>query len=79
MDATNHPGDAEAVAAIAGMQDVYGRPPAHAVGDSVWFSATVGAMPRQGQVVDTSPHGGLVVRDSDGVTHTITATQIAEF
>lgn len=42
MDANERmPGDAEAAAAVAGMQDVYGRPLAeHAVGDWIsWHAA----------------------------------------
>lgn len=80
MDANTErmPGDAEAAAAAAGMAETYGRATHHAVGDSIWFSPTVGAMPRQGKV-ERSEWYGLTVRDDDGQAHTIAASQIAEF
>lgn len=80
MDANTErmPGDAEAAAAAAGMAETYGRATPHAVGDSIWFSPTVGAMPRQGKV-ERADWYGLVVRDDEGQAHTIAASQIAEF
>jgi hypothetical protein len=81
MDANTErmPGDAEAAAAAAGMSEVYGRPAAtHAVGDAVWFSPTVGAMPRQGRV-EFADWYGLSVRDDEGQLHTIALSQVAEF
>lgn len=77
-NAERMPGDAEAAAAAAGMAETYGRATSHAVGDSVWFSPTVGAMPRQGKV-ERADWYGLTVRDDEGQAHTIAPSQIAEF
>lgn len=80
MDANERmPGDAEAAAAIAGMHETYGRrKPQHAVGDSLWFTPTVGSMPREGKVVEV--RGALLVmQEPGGESHVISAAQIAEF
>lgn len=51
MDANERmPGDAEAAAAAEGMQELYGRPAEHAVGDTVTFQLTGWATPKQGQI-----------------------------
>lgn len=80
MDAVERmPGDAEAAAAAAGMRAVYGGGKSHAVGDSVWYCPTVGAMPREGKVLEIAQHGFLVVQEPGGDPQTITPSQIAEF
>lgn len=78
-NAERMPGDAEAAGAAAGMAETYGRATHHAVGDSIWVSTTVGAMPRQTRVIEVGIHGFLIVQDEDGERYTITPAQIAEF
>jgi hypothetical protein len=81
MDATNRmPGDAEAAAAAAGMQETYGRRGLlPSVGDSVWFQHVVGAFPRPGRIEQFTDFGSLVVRDDGGDAYVIEASQLAEF
>jgi hypothetical protein len=44
MDATRNPGDAEAAAAVEGMQDTYGKPAVeHTVGDLLIWRTPSGA------------------------------------
>jgi hypothetical protein len=52
MDANERmPGDAEAAAAVEGMQEIYGRPRAeHAVGDSVTFQIVGWSTPKTGRI-----------------------------
>jgi hypothetical protein len=52
MDANERmPGDAEAAAAVEGMQEVYGRPRMeHAVGDSVTFRIVGWSTPKTGRI-----------------------------
>lgn len=66
MDANERmPGDAEAAAAIAGMQDVYGRTE-HAVGDLVTFRLTEWTAPKQGRIdaVDEESGNYLILAES---------------
>jgi hypothetical protein len=81
MDASNRmPGDAEAAAAAAGMQETYGRRGLlPSVGDSVWFQHIVGAFPRPGRIEQFTDFGSLVVRDDSGDAYVIEASQLAEF
>jgi hypothetical protein len=81
MDATNRmPGDAEAAAAAAAMQETYGRRGLlPSVGDSVWFQHMVGAFPRPGRIQQFTEFGSIVVRDDAGVSYTLDASQLAEF
>jgi hypothetical protein len=78
MDATDRqPGDAEAAAAAAGMQDTYGRPPAgHAIGDTITWRDAMGVL-RQGRVEMAGDNGRLAVRDGYGIPHVIETSQIA--
>jgi hypothetical protein len=72
----NHPGDAEAAAAAAGMRDVYGH--GIKVGDERWFQPAVGRMPIPGRVLDVTP--GLVqLQTRDGEEHIVPISLIAEF
>jgi hypothetical protein len=70
------PGDAEAAGAIAGMQEVYGRPPMeHAVGDWVsWYDAS-GSL-RQGGVIEVMADGYLIVSQVGG-RDIVSSNQIA--
>ena len=78
MDATQrNPGDAEAAAAAAGMQDIYGRPQIeHAVGDSVTWRDGMGTL-RQGRIEMAGENGRIAVRDAHGIPHVIDVAQIA--
>lgn len=69
----------EANAAVAGMQEVYGRQPEHAIGDSVWFYPAVGAMPREAKVLELGVTGQLVVQDIDGRLHLVSSSQLAGY
>jgi len=63
MDANRMPGDAEADAAAAGMQETYGRP-LPSVGD--WVNGSSHGKTWAGRVVDVSADGSTVVVDLDG-------------
>lgn len=79
MDAPERmPGDAEASAAAAAMQELAGRTP-HAIGDALWFQVCAGAMPRQGRVIGYADDGQIEVEDQAGQRHVIRPWQIAEF
>lgn len=74
MDADRMPGDAEALGAIAGMNDTYGHM-LPAVGDQVWWRITPGTWD-SGRVQSIAPglRPRLVVRSEfDGTVYTIDA------
>jgi hypothetical protein len=76
MDANfRMPGDAEAAAAVAGMQDVYGRSPVeHAVGDWISWHAADGI--RSGRIEAISGEVHLVMQ-ADGRLANVSPSQIA--
>lgn len=77
MDASERmPGDAEAAAAAAGMQAVYGH--GIKVGDERWFQPAVGRMPIPGRVLAVTS-GLLHMQDRDGEDHIVTLSLLAEF
>jgi hypothetical protein len=70
MDANERmPGDAEAAAAVAGMQDVYGRP-LPSIGD--WINGSSGGKQWSGRVMDVS--GSTVIVGLDGGAHLVAPT-----
>ena len=70
------PGDAEAAAAVAGMQDVYGRAAVeHAIGDWVSWHSTDGTI-RSGRIEAISGDVHLVMQQ-DGNVANVSASQIA--
>jgi hypothetical protein len=76
MDASERmPGDAEASAAIAGMQDVYGRSPAeHAVGDWISWHAADGIHSGRIEAISGDVH---LVMQKDGTLANVSPSQIA--
>ncbi len=78
MDAIERmPGDAEAAAAVAGMQDTYGH--GIKVGAEHWFQPEVGAMPIPGRVLDVTVAGRIVISDRSDRVYVIHPALIAEF
>jgi len=73
------PGDAEAAAAAAGMAETYGHGPRPAIGDSVWFSPTVGSMASEGRVVAYGEHDFLIVREPSGERFIVAPWQLKGF
>jgi hypothetical protein len=70
------PGDAEAAAAIAAMQDTYGgRHTEHAVGDWITWHGIYG-MPRSGGIIECRDDGYVVV-GKENLRYFVTPDQIA--
>lgn len=76
MDANRMPGDAEALAAIAGMAETYGRSVEHAVGDSLTFRLVGWEAPRVGRVEGVATDGDGYIVASGGMSWFVTEAEI---
>lgn len=78
MDANTDrmPGDAEAAAAAAAMQETYGRRLEHAVGDTVTFRLVGDDAPKTGKVEGVAESGSDYLIHADGRLWFVTEAEI---
>lgn len=70
MDATNHPGDAEAAAAAAGLRETYGH--GYAIGDTV--NVRSGGKDWSGRIVQID--GDRLTIEGDGFWLAVNASEV---